>query len=72
MKLDANKRYELLAELYYRQYGEMAPGKDRGYHSPQSDEERAENYMRWYVWINGDQPLERALEALLDAQERSR
>lgn len=64
-ELNSSDRYEIVAELYRRQFGELAPGKDR---SPlagcQSAEEAEENRERWLGWLATTQPLERSLEKI--------
>ena len=49
--MNANERFEYMADLFYRQTGFMAPGKD----SPAAfgvtdDDERME---AWKVWVEG-------------------
>jgi chromosome segregation ATPase len=66
-ELNSSDRYEIIAELYLGQFGELAPGKDRPPLSGiQSDEERIANNERWSEWLTHrfNHPLERALEKI--------
>lgn len=67
MTLSSSDRYEILADLYCAQFGELAPGKDRpAAAGSQSDEDRRANNDRWSEWLTGrfQHPLERALEKI--------
>lgn len=50
--INENFRYDLLAELYEKRHGEIAPGKDRpAAMGCLTDEERALNQVRWKEWL---------------------
>ena len=45
-----NERFEYMAELFYKETGFMAPGKDSpaGYYT---EEEKEEGQARWKEWV---------------------
>lgn len=49
---DATKRYEALADLYYKRFGMLAPGKSEPPESGRDSNDR-ENRGRWESWIDG-------------------
>lgn len=44
--VDFNKKYEILADLFYRKYGFLPPGKDNRLPLPVDEKER------WDLWLD--------------------
>jgi len=49
--VNANEQFEYMAELFYKETGFMAPGKDApaGFYT---EEEREEGRAKWKEWVN--------------------
>jgi len=49
--MNANEQFEYMAELFYKETGFMAPGKDApaGFYTK---EEKEEGQTKWKEWVN--------------------
>lgn len=65
MLIDPNTRFEAMADVFYRDTGQLAPGKD----APQFSESQVARKAKWHDWLahNGRicNQLFEALEKLL-------
>jgi len=46
-KLNANDRFEIIADLFHRATGMLAPGKDQPYEMENTDEDRQKCFNAW-------------------------
>ena len=61
--MDANERFEIIGEMYYRRFHRLRPGKDESAASGR-DSNEAENAEQFQQWRLSDQFIEDCIETI--------
>jgi hypothetical protein len=70
MSRQALMRFETIADLYYRRFGRLAPGKSEPA-ALYRDSNDAENHEQYAKWMGTGQALTDAIDRIIDLETQS-